>query len=89
LDLPLGATDLKGAAAVMINLLGVDDTNSFVEHYPIAMKSFPEAKFHLYEKNPRLGRKMGHINLVGSDAQQLLVSGREAREVLYRGFKEA
>jgi hypothetical protein len=32
---------------------------------------------------------MGHINLVGSDAQQLLVSGREAREVLYRGFKEA
>jgi 5-(carboxyamino)imidazole ribonucleotide synthase len=89
LDLPLGATDLKGAAAVMINLLGVDDRNSFVEHYPIAMKSFPEAKFHLYEKSPRLGRKMGHINLVGSDAQQLLVSGREAREVLYRGSKEA
>jgi 5-(carboxyamino)imidazole ribonucleotide synthase len=89
LDLPLGATDLKGAAAVMINLLGVDDRNSFVEHYPIAMKNFPEAKFHLYEKSPRLGRKMGHINLVGSDAQQLLVSGREAREVLYRGSKEA
>jgi len=89
LDLPLGATDLKGAAAVMINLLGVDDENAFIEHYPMAMKNFPEAKFHLYEKSPRLGRKMGHINLVGSDAQQLLVSGREAREVLYRGSKEA
>jgi 5-(carboxyamino)imidazole ribonucleotide synthase len=89
LDWPLGATDLKGAAAVMINLLGVDDENSFIEHYPMLMKNFPEAKFHLYEKSPRLGRKMGHINLVGSDAQQLLVSGREAREVLYRGSKEA
>lgn len=89
LDLPLGITDLKASAAVMINLLGVDDKNSFVEQYPEAMKQFPQAKFHLYEKSPRLGRKMGHINLVGSDVEQLLVSGRKAREVLYQGSKEA
>lgn len=89
LDLPLGSTELKGSASVMINLLGVDDQNTFIEHYEIAMKAFPEAKFHLYEKSARAGRKMGHINLVGSDAQQLLDSGRKAREVLYRGTKEA
>lgn len=89
LDLPLGSTDLKANAAVMINLLGVDDKNSFVEHYPVAMRRFPQAKFHLYEKSPRAGRKMGHINLVGSDLEQLLVSGRMARELLYRGSREA
>ena len=89
LDLPLGATELVDQAAVMINLLGVDDSNSFVEHYPEAMALAPEAKFHLYEKTPRKGRKMGHITLVGLDSAELLKQGQAAREVLYRGSKEA
>ena len=89
LDLPLGATELVDQAAVMINLLGVDDSNSFVEHYPEAMALAPEAKFHLYEKTPRKGRKMGHITLVGSETAELLNQGQAAREVLYRGSKEA
>jgi 5-(carboxyamino)imidazole ribonucleotide synthase len=89
LDLPLGATELVDQAAVMINLLGVDDNNSFVEHYPEAMALAPEAKFHLYEKTPRKGRKMGHITLVGPDSAELLKQGQAAREVLYRGSKEA
>jgi 5-(carboxyamino)imidazole ribonucleotide synthase len=89
LDLPLGSTELVDQAAVMINLLGVDDSNSFVEHYPEAMALAPEAKFHLYEKTPRKGRKMGHITLVGPDSAELLKQGQAAREVLYRGSKEA
>jgi 5-(carboxyamino)imidazole ribonucleotide synthase len=89
LDLPLGATELVSDAAVMINLLGVDDQNSFVDFYQQAMALAPEAKFHLYEKSPRKGRKMGHITLVGADAQELLGRGRAAREVLYRGAEEA
>ena len=89
LDLPLGDTALVDSAAVMINLLGVDSTNRFAEHYPIAMQDFPEAKFHLYEKEPRAGRKMGHITLVGKDPVQLAARGRAAREVLYRGAREA
>jgi 5-(carboxyamino)imidazole ribonucleotide synthase len=89
LDLPLGATELVDKAAVMINLLGVDDSNSFVEHYPEAMALAPEVKFHLYEKTPRKGRKMGHITLVGPDSAELLKQGQAAREVLYRGSKEA
>lgn len=89
LDLPLGDTDLVDSAAVMINLLGVDSTNRFSEHYPLAMQDFPEAKFHLYEKEPRAGRKMGHITLVGKDPVQLAARGRAAREVLYRGAREA
>lgn len=88
LDLPLGDTSLLGESVVMLNLLGVDSSNSFVEHYPEAMKHYPSAKFHTYEKQPRAGRKMGHITLVGRDPQQLLSQGRAAREVLYRGGQE-
>ena len=83
LDLPLGETELVAAAAVMINLLGVDGENSFVEHYPTAMERFPQAKFHSYQKAARKGRKMGHINVVGDDADELLRVGRAARDVLY------
>lgn len=83
LNLPLGETELVAPAAVMINLLGVDDANSFVEHYPAAMERFPQAKFHSYQKAARKGRKMGHITVVGDDADELLRVGRAARDVLY------
>jgi len=85
LDLPLGAPDLTSPAAVMINLLGVDETNDFVSHYPIAMRQFPTAKFHSYEKAARAGRKMGHITLQGDDFSQLVSQGQAARSLLYRG----
>ena len=85
LGLPLGDTSMHSKVAVMMNLLGADNENDFVSRYPLAMKSFPEAKFHTYEKGARAGRKMGHITLQGSDLEQLIARGRAAREVLYRG----
>ena len=69
----------------MVNLLGVDDTNTFVEHYKSVMQRFPEIKFHSYEKSARPGRKMGHLTTIGIDWQELLSKANEAREVLYRG----
>lgn len=83
LNLPLGDTSMKQESAVMLNLLGVDDRNTFVEHYPRAMELFPEVKFHSYEKGARLGRKMGHITLIGSDWRSLLERGNAARDILY------
>ena len=85
LNLPLGETTLTSSAAVMINLLGVDDSNDFVSHYPAAMRQFPMAKFHSYEKSARAGRKMGHITVQGEDFAELMRLGQAAREVLYRG----
>ena len=83
LDLPLGATSGTSTFAVMINLLGVDSENDFVQHYPKAMERFPQVKFHLYEKAPRPGRKMGHLTLQGNDLDQLLADGRACRDLLY------
>ena len=83
LDLPLGDTELTHPAAVMINLLGVNDQNNLVEHFPSVMKRFPQIKFHFYQKAARAGRKMGHLNLFGEDASELVRIGRAAREQIY------
>ena len=83
LDLPLGDTGMRGGFAVMVNLLGVDDKNTFFEHYPAVMSIYPSVSFHLYQKTARLGRKMGHLTVLGSNHEELLETGRKARSLIY------
>ena len=82
LDLPLGDTSLKASHAVMLNLLGVDSHNTFVERYPEVMKGHPNTKFHSYEKDPRAGRKMGHLTITGDDLDRMLTEIRSAHDGL-------
>ena len=84
-DLPLGSTEARAAHSVMINLLGVDDENDFVRHYDRAMSAYPTAKFHVYGKSARKGRKMGHVTVVDESAEQALATARAAAEILRRG----
>lgn len=66
LDLPLGDAGMEVPVAAMINLIGdLGDWQS-------ALK-IPHAAVHLYDKAPRAGRKLGHINVTASsfvDLQQ-------------------
>jgi 5-(carboxyamino)imidazole ribonucleotide synthase len=56
LGLPLGETAVNGEAAAMVNLVGeLPQMNSMLSH--------PHAHIHLYGKDPRPGRKLGHVNL--------------------------
>lgn len=81
LDLPLGDTAME-QTAVMVNLLGVSNDQDFVEHYVQAMRAFPEAKIHVYGKSPRIGRKLGHITVVGKSLDQALATAMEARSAV-------
>lgn len=71
--LPLGSTDLKVEAAVMVNVLGaksgtMEDT---IASSNLAME-MPRAAVHWYGKQGcRAGRKMGHINLTGHSHGEL------------------
>ncbi|NSX35494.1 5-(carboxyamino)imidazole ribonucleotide synthase [Pseudarthrobacter oxydans] len=65
LNLPLGATDVLGPVVVMKNFLGGDNQDLF-SAFPMALASEPAAKVHCYGKSVRPGRKIGHVNLVGS-----------------------
>lgn len=82
LDLPLGETSLTAEHAVMVNLLGVDDQNDFLPHYPAAMHAHPAAKIHTYGKSARAGRKMGHVTVTADDANWALREARAAANLL-------
>ncbi|GGC92663.1 N5-carboxyaminoimidazole ribonucleotide synthase [Tersicoccus solisilvae] len=78
LDLPLGATDVVGAAAVMKNVLGGANPDLFAV-YPQVMADAPAVKVHTYGKGVRPGRKIGHVNVVAPTAADL-PAVREAAE---------
>lgn len=83
--LPLGDTALVAKHAVMVNLLGVDEQNTFVEHFDLARASYPRANLHEYGKTARKGRKMGHVTVIGDDLEAALTEANGAAAVLLRG----
>jgi 5-(carboxyamino)imidazole ribonucleotide synthase len=72
LDYPLGTTELIGPT-VMANVLGAPQTPKMGpdERLHHLFARFPEARVHLYGKGERPGRKLGHVNFVGSDQAEL------------------
>lgn len=74
LGLPLGGTD-PGACAAMINLIGTAPPLG-------ALAAIPGARVHLYAKDPRPGRKVGHLTLVEPDVARLARAYRLARAAL-------
>jgi 5-(carboxyamino)imidazole ribonucleotide synthase len=78
LDLPLGATGTHAPAAVMVNVLGGPADGDLAGRYPAALEAFPEAKYHFYGKDPRPGRKVGHVTVVGQDVDDVVYRARAA-----------
>lgn len=81
-NLPLGKTDSIQPVAVMVNLLGVSDSKNFMDNYPQVISNFPEIQVHSYGKSPRLGRKLGHITVVGDNLEACLKTAEAARSQL-------
>jgi 5-(carboxyamino)imidazole ribonucleotide synthase len=70
LDYPLGATSMTAPWVVMANVLGGDselDTGSFDERLHMLFAHDPALKVHLYGKDVRPGRKIGHVTALGDD----------------------
>jgi len=63
LDLPLGSPAVEGYAA-MVNLIGTAPE-------PAMVLALPDAHLHLYGKEPRPNRKLGHITLCAADRPTL------------------
>ncbi|MGA5537030.1 5-(carboxyamino)imidazole ribonucleotide synthase [Mycolicibacterium nivoides] len=73
LDYPLGDTSAIAPAAVMANVLGAPQTPtmSMDERVHHLFARIPDAKVHLYGKGERAGRKLGHVNIIGTDMDEL------------------
>ena len=89
LDWPLGSAQLV-APTVMVNVIGwrqetdapLPDPSSRLAQ---ALQLAPQAKIHLYGKQARRGRKLGHVNLSlaeGQDPWQAVDIGRQVAHVL-------
>lgn len=78
LDLPLGLTAPLAPWTVMVNVLGGPVEGGLAERVPAAMAAHPGAKIHLYGKDPRPGRKVGHVNTLGDELDEVAYEARAA-----------
>ncbi|HSM80740.1 MAG TPA: 5-(carboxyamino)imidazole ribonucleotide synthase [Nodosilinea sp.] len=60
-DRTLGPTTLLTPQAVMVNLLGLDDSDQGHHRKLAALGQLPQATLYWYNKSIRPGRKLGHI----------------------------
>lgn len=69
LDYPLGDTRALAPVTVMANVLGAEHVPgmSMDERMHHLFGRIPDAHVHLYGKGERPGRKIGHVNVLGSD----------------------
>lgn len=80
--LPLGQTTLITKASVMKNILGQKQGNGFPDGINKALK-IPGVSLHIYGKHEsRVGRKMGHITVLGETVDECLAKAQRARKAL-------
>jgi 5-(carboxyamino)imidazole ribonucleotide synthase len=79
LDLPLGSPTPLAPHVVMVNILG-GDVGNLQSAYRHVLARDPGIKVHLYGKEVRPGRKVGHVTVMGSDYEELLARGRHAAD---------
>ena len=90
-DLPFGSVEVR-EPTVMVNILG--DAWHSRRDRPLSsgerrepnwasILNAPRAKLHLYgEREPRIGRKMGHFTVRNADIEQAIVRAKELKEQL-------
>ncbi len=81
LDLPLGATDAVAPWTVMANVLG-STLGELSDALPTVLERFPDAKVNLYGKGIRPGRKLGHVNVSGTDLETVRARALAAAALL-------
>jgi 5-(carboxyamino)imidazole ribonucleotide synthase len=78
LDLPLGETTAHRPWSVMVNVLGGPSEGTMGERLAALMADQPGAKVHDYGKDPRPGRKVGHVTTTGDDLDDVTARARAA-----------
>jgi 5-(carboxyamino)imidazole ribonucleotide synthase len=81
LDLPLGDPSATAPHSVMVNVLG-SDKGDIYHAYLHCMARDPGLKVHMYGKDVRPGRKLGHVTVVGDELDDLLLRAHHAADYL-------
>ncbi|MEH1123457.1 5-(carboxyamino)imidazole ribonucleotide synthase [Micromonospora sp. CPCC 206061] len=86
LDYPMGDTTLTAPAVVMANVLGGEPGGIGIDerlHHLFAAD--PGVKVHMYGKQVRPGRKIGHVTALGDDLDEVRARARRAARWLQEG----
>ncbi|MFC7544807.1 5-(carboxyamino)imidazole ribonucleotide synthase [Plantactinospora sp. GCM10030261] len=86
LDYPMGSTALTAPVTVMANVLGGEPGGMAIDerlHHLFAAE--PGAKVHLYGKQVRPGRKIGHVTVLGDDLDEVRARAARAARWLRHG----
>jgi 5-(carboxyamino)imidazole ribonucleotide synthase len=87
LDLPLGSPKAKSEWTVMVNVIGGDFPDMY-HAYKHVMARDPHVKIHMYGKEVRKGRKIGHVNVSGEDLNDVLRRAQHAADYLIGNIEE-
>ena len=73
LDLPLGSPEARAPWTVMVNILGgsAEIAGDLYAGYPHVLARDPRLKVHLYGKDVKPGRKVGHVTAYGDDLEEV------------------
>src|SRR3954447_16120218 len=86
LDYPMGATTLTAPVVVMANVLGgAPGGTSIDERLHHLFATDPGARVHLYGKQVRPGRKIGHVTVLGDDMTSVRARAARAAKWLQEG----
>jgi len=75
--LPLGSTEQRALAAVMVNILGNIERAGLER-----VISLPDTHVHLYGKSPRKNRKIGHVTTLAADMTDALANAKQIQSYL-------
>ncbi len=87
LNLPLGSMRTTNNWTVMVNVIGGDSDDVF-SRFNSAMARDPHVKIHMYGKEVRKGRKIGHVNVSGEDLDDVLRRAQDAADYLIGKIEE-
>ncbi|WP_122976400.1 5-(carboxyamino)imidazole ribonucleotide synthase [Actinoplanes teichomyceticus] len=86
LDYPMGSTALAAPVVVMANVLGGEPGGiSIDERLHHLFATDPGARVHLYGKQVRPGRKIGHVTVLGDDLATVRARAARAAQWLQEG----
>ncbi|MCO5221925.1 MAG: hypothetical protein M9947_10145, partial [Thermomicrobiales bacterium] len=81
LDLPLGSTALTAPWAVTVNIVGGPAGDLTRTHLERALQ-IEGAHLHLYGKEARPGRKIGHLTVLGTELDEVRTRAASAAAVM-------
>jgi 5-(carboxyamino)imidazole ribonucleotide synthase len=88
LDLPLGSTALTAPWAVTENIVGSAQGDLIPAQARAAM-ALDGVHLHLYGKEARPGRKIGHLTVLGDNLDDTLARARHAAKIMNGAFQHA